>query len=235
MSIPRPLVGRPVAVAVASLLLGGLSGCGVAGTGLQPGVAARVGDETISTREVDSIAGDYCSSIEKQLSEGNQVLPRRYLRGGVAGQLALVAAARQLADEQGVDVGPQYTRKVSDLEDAVAGLPEDQARAVVEVESSGTYLAEVRTAVGKKLLAEQGTGDAGTAEAEAAGQKALAAWLDDHDVELDPKLGVRIEDGQAVPADESLSHGVSDVATMGRAESPDQEYAAALPDSHRCG
>src|SRR5512132_2619188 len=102
VSKSRPQARRPVQVVVASLLLAGglsgsLTGCGVAGTSFQPGVAARVGNDTITVQEVDSIASSYCSSIEKQLGANNQVVPQRYLRGGIAGQLALVSAARQLA------------------------------------------------------------------------------------------------------------------------------------------
>lgn len=236
MSMSRPQVRRPVQVAVASLLLaGGLSGCGVAGTSFHPGVAAQVGNDTISVREVDSLARNYCTAIEKQLVDSQQVLPRSYLRGGITGQLALVEAARQLAREEGVQPGADYTRRVSDLRDAVAALPEDQADAVVEIDSSATYLSSVLGAVGKKVLAERGEKDASPTAAGEAGQKALAAWIDDHDVQIDPEYGVAIEDGKAVPADGSVSYPVGDAARRGGAESPDQEYAASLPDSHRCG
>jgi hypothetical protein len=236
VSMSRPQVRRPVQVVVASLLLaGGLSGCGVDGTGYHPGVAAQVGDDTISVREVDSVASNYCSSIEKQLHDNHQVLPQSYLRGGVAGQLTLVEAARQLALEEGVEPGTDYTRKVSDLRDAVADLPEEQRDAVVEIESSSVYLTSVLEAVGKKQLAASGAKDTGTEAAGAAGQKALTAWIDDHGVRIDPAYGVEIQDGKAVPVDGSVSYAVGDAARMGAAGNPDQQYAASLPDSHRCG
>ena len=47
---------RVAALAVPCLLL--LSGCGVAGTEFNPGVAARVGDETITTDDVDDLAAE---------------------------------------------------------------------------------------------------------------------------------------------------------------------------------
>jgi hypothetical protein len=236
VSMSRPQVRRPVQVVVASLLLaGGLSGCGAAGTSLHPGVAAQVGDDTISAREVNSVASNYCASIEKQLNDNKQVLPQSYLRGGVAGQLTLVEAARQLASEEGVEPGTDYTRKVSDLRDAVADLPEEQADAVVEIESSSTYLTSVLDAVGRKQLAASGAKDTGTEAAGAAGQKALTAWIDDHDVQIDPEYGVEIENGKAVPVDGSVSFAVGDAARKGTAATPDQQYAASLPDSHRCG
>lgn len=236
MSLSRPPVRRPVQVVVASLLLaGGLSGCGVAGTSFQPGVAAQVGDATVSVREVNSIASSYCSSIEPQLGENNQVLPQAYLRGGVAGQLTLVEATRQLAREEGVQAGADYTRKVADLRAAAADLPADQADAVVEIESSATYLSSTLEAVGRKRLEESGVQDAGPTPAAEEGRKALSAWIEDHDVEIDPEYGVAIEDGQAVPADGSVSFAVGEAARQGSAETPDQAYAASLPDAHRCG
>ncbi len=236
MSMSRPQVRRPARVVVVSLVLaGGLSGCGVAGTDFQPGVAAKVGDATISTREVNAVTSSYCSSIETQLAENNQVLPLRYLRAGVVGQLALVAAARQLARQYDVKAGSDYTRQVADLEDAVAALPQEQADAVLAVGSSATYLASVQAAVGAKALADRGKTGADQAAAGAEGQKLFAAWLDDHHVELDPQFGVAIEDAQVVPTDDSLSFPAGRVAKLGGADTPDQAYATSLPDSLRCG
>ena len=231
MSI-RPLAG---VVAASALLLGALSGCGVAGTSFHPGVAAQVGDDQISVTRVDEVASIYCSAIREQLSGDNQVLPLRYLRGGVAGQLALVVAAKQLAEEHGVEAGAQYDQKVAELQGAVATLPEAQQDAVIEVESSATYISGVEQAVGAKVLREQGTAQPTTAEAGQAGQKALNAWLNDHDVDIDPQFGVELKNGQAVPVDTSLSHAVGSTAKNGDADTPDPAYAGSLPSSHRCG
>lgn len=236
---PRPLVGSAVRSAVCwaavPLLLAGLSGCGVAGTDFHPGVAAQVGDDTVSVSEVDSVASSYCSAIVGQLQGNNQVLPLRYLRGGIAGQLALVAGARQFADENSVDAGRQYDQKVAELESAVSQLPEDQQDAVIKVEGSTTYISGVEMAVGKKLLKEQGTSKPQPSDATAAGEKAFGDWLDGQDVSIDPQFGVEIKDAKAVPADTSVSYALGDTASKGNAQSPDQSYAAALPASHRCG
>jgi hypothetical protein len=225
----RPLAG----LAVASTLL--LSGCGVAGTGFHPGVAARVGDDTIRLSTVDRLAKDYCSAVESQLADSKRILPNQYLRSGVAGQLALVSAARQLADEQGVGAGIQYDRKVGELESATSTLPEEQQEAVLEVESAPAYLAGVLQAVGEKLLAADGTDRPDAAAAAAEGEKALSAWVTENEVEIDPQFGLVIEDGKPVAADTSISYGVGTAAENGVAEAPDQAYAASLPDSLRCG
>ena len=73
-----------------------LAGCGVAGTQFHPGVAAEVGDQTITTRHVDQVTDDYCKAIEK-VSEGQerragQPTPMRYLTHEFAS--ALIDAGR---------------------------------------------------------------------------------------------------------------------------------------------
>jgi hypothetical protein len=232
VSKPRPMIGL---VAVSLLLAGGLSGCGVAGTDFHPGVAAQVGDDTISVSEVDTAASDYCSAIESQLQGNNQVLPMRYLRDGIVGQLALLSAARQFAAEKGVDAGSQYEQKVAELQSAVAALPQGQQDAVVEVESSSTYISGVQQAVGEQVLRDQGVRKPQPSDSLAAGQQAFAAWLDKQDVSIDPQFGVSIKNGQAVPVDTSISYPLGETATKADAKTPDQEYAGSLPDSHRCG
>ena len=92
------------------VLAGALSGCGVAGTGFHPGVAAQVGDDEIRCRRSTRSRATTAAIIE-QLRGENQVLPLRYLRGGIAGQLAFVAAAEQLAEEYGRRAGLQYDRR----------------------------------------------------------------------------------------------------------------------------
>jgi len=228
----RPLAGT---LAASALLLGALSGCGVAGTGFHPGVAAQVGDDQISVSRVDEVARNYCSAISEQLRGDNQVLPLRYLRGGIAGQLALVAAAEQLATEYGVEPGRQYDQKVAELQGAVATLPEEQQDAVIAVESSTTYISGVQQAVGTEVLRDRGTAQPTTDEAGRAGQEAFNDWFSEHDVDIDPQFGVELEDGQAVPVDTSLSHAVGSTARNGDADTPDPAYAGSLPTSHRCG
>ncbi|MCW2842623.1 MAG: hypothetical protein JWN22_539 [Nocardioides sp.] len=229
----RPLVGL---VAVSALLASGvLSGCGVAGTDFQPGVAARVGDSTVSSDKVEQLVAGYCSAIEDQLRTNKTIVPQSYLSSVIAGELAMVEAARQLADQYAVEAGKDYDQKVAQLEGAVTALKPDEQTAVVEVESAASYVSSVVQAVGTQQLAAAGTAKPTSDAATAAGQKALVAWLDDHDVRIDPKFGIAIKDGQAVPDDTSLSYAVGTTAKSGQATTPDQAYAGALPAAHRCG
>ncbi|MBC9734596.1 hypothetical protein [Nocardioides marmotae] len=230
MKQTRPLLG----LAAVSLLASGLlTGCGVAGTGFAPGVAAEVGDTAITTDRVDTIAASYCDAITPQL-EG-QVLPNRYLTSGVAGQLALAAAAEQMAAEHGVEPGQQYAGQVARLEAAVAALPEDQREAVVEVESTNSLVSDLVLGVGRVLAEEQGLADPTEEQVAGLGNEALAAWIEDNDVEINPRYGVELRDGQPLDTDTETSVAVGEVASAAMAESPDPVYAAALPDSQRCG
>lgn len=234
--VPRPLArpfARPFAGVVATVLLstGLLSGCGV--SGVNPGVAARVGDDTVSVRTVDDLSAAYCSAITDQLAQAKQSVPQRYLRSGIAGQLALLAAARQFAAERGVEAGKAYETKVADLKGATAALPAEQQHAVIEVDSSAAYITSVLQAVGEQELSGQDAQD--STKTAAAGQQAFKVWLGDHPVEIDPQFGVAIKDGQAVRVDTSVSVAVGKTAQNGQADTPDPAYVAGLPDAHRCG
>jgi hypothetical protein len=211
-----------------------LTGCGTV-PDFNPGVAARVGDDTVTSDEVDAVAADYCGAAEQQLQEG-QVLPNHYLRGEVAAGLALRAAADQLLEEYDVRIGREYDRAVARAEKSLASLDEDQRDALIEVQGASLYVSAVERAVGKAIIAEQGTTLSDRKEAaDTAGEKAFVAWLDERDVRLDPKYGVSIESGAAAVSDTSLSFALGDTATKAGAEQPDIDYAAALPDTQRCG
>ncbi|GGO71803.1 hypothetical protein [Nocardioides deserti] len=230
MKRTRPLLGLAAATLLAS---GALTGCGVAGTGFSPGVAAEVGDTSITTDRVDEVAASYCDALRPQL-EG-QVVPQRYLNGSVAGQLALAAAAEQLAAEHGVEPGEQHAAQVTQLRRAVAELPEDQQDAVLEVESAGSLVSDLVIGVGRALAADEGLADPTDEQVAELGNQALVDWIGEHDVDVNPRYGVDLSDGQPVRTDSETSVAVSDLAAAATAESPDQEYAATLPESQRCG
>jgi peptidyl-prolyl cis-trans isomerase SurA len=226
VSVTRPLAG----LAACALLL---SGCGMAGTDWHPGVAAEVGNETITTDHVDTVATEYCSAIEDQLTQSGDVLPLSYLREGVTQQLVMVSAARQLGAQYGVGAGDQYTRHVAQLEQAVAQLPKAAQAAVIEIESSQTYVDGILQAVGEGLA--QGTTKPTPDEAKAAGTKALATWFDANGVDIDPKFGVEIVDGAPTPVDTDISLAVGDTAKLAAKKTPDPTYSKTLPDVLRCG
>lgn len=217
----------PAVVASAAILL---SGCDI-----HPGVAAQVGDESISMNTVDDTADAYCRAIEKQLVGNSQVVPQSYFRGGVAGTLALRSVAEQLAAAYHVEPGKVYDKKVSDLQQQVAVLPDDVQDAVVTVETGQDYVTAIQEAVGEKILQAQGTASPGYSEAADAGAQRFNLWIKQHGVEFDPSLTMSIANGKLGSADTSLSYALGSDARSGQADSPDPAYARALPESHRCG
>jgi len=210
-----------------------LTGCGVTGTSFQPGVAAEVDGERISTDRVDQLVGDYCEAVREQLQQDGSVVPLGYLRSGVVGQLTLVSAAEQLAAEHDVEPAPDYDRVVADLESQTKDLPEDQREAVITINASSAYLQSVQLAVGEKLLADAGE----TGGPEVSGPRGVEAfndWLADHDVELNPEYGIALEGGELVTKDTQLAVAVGDTAKTSLLETPDQDYAKSLPANQRC-
>jgi SurA-like N-terminal domain len=194
-----------------------------------PGVAAQVGDDTITMSTVDDVTTAYCGAAEQQLGK-DQALPQHYLRGQVAGSLALRAAADQFAAEHGVTADPSYDQAVRQAEQSLAALTEAQRRAIIDVQGASTYVTAVETAVGASL----GGGGGDQAKA-AAGQQAFQDWLAGQDIRIDPRFGVSIDDGTSQPTDTSLSFAQSDTSTRADADQPDTQYAGALPENQRCG
>lgn len=218
------LVGVGIALATSVLL----TGCNSV-PAFNPGVAAQVGDDTISMSTVDDMTAAYCQAAETQLQE-DQALPQHYLRGQVAGSLALRAAADQFAAEQGVTADPSYDAAVKQAEQSLADLSEAQRQAIIQVQGAATYVTAVEKAVGAAL-----GGGGGDKAKQAAGQQAFQHWLADQDIRIDPRFGVSISDGASRLTDTSLSFGLSDTSTKADADQPDTEYAGGLPDNQRCG
>ena len=214
--------------AVMALAAVTLSGCGA----VQPGTAVEVGDETISVARVDEVSTDFCAAIEPQLEGQAETIPHSYLRGGIAGTLALRSVSDQIAEEYAVAAdSDQYLKSLSDLRQGVAAVPEELRDSVIEVESAPAYVEAVQAAVGEVVLDGDGTYE----DYVAAGTEEFEAWIAENGVEFDPALNTVIKDGTISTADRSLSYAVSDTARSGLAEEPDSVAARRLTAAQRCG
>lgn len=219
----RPVWGAALAVVCLTL-----TGC----AGLRPGVAVQVGEETITVDQVDTVAADFCAAVEPQLEQQAESIPHSYFRSGIAGTLALRSVAEQLAAERGVDAeSEEYLQQLSDLHRGVAAVPEEYRDSVVEVESAPAYVEAVQAAVGEQVL----DGDGERQDFVAAGADEMAGWIAANEVEFDPALNTRIEDGMIAPADQSVSFALSEMARAGLEEQPNSATARQLPASQRCG
>ncbi|QIG44382.1 hypothetical protein G5V58_17800 [Nocardioides anomalus] len=214
-----------------------LTGCGVAGTQFHPGVAAQVGDDTITVRHVDQVTDNYCKALEEvsrtQPPQGDQTTPLRYFSSDFVKSLASEAAARQLADELGIEPTKDYQDRLAQLEPQLEPLKsEAQKDAVRDVVGANAYTDDVLTQIGAKELEDQGQSSASPDDQLAAGQKKLDEWAQDHDVTINPKYATEL--GATEPVDTDLSFAVSDLATKGQAAQVDPAYADALPGDQVC-
>src|SRR3954453_8026147 len=174
----RPILAAVVGVVVAL----SLSGCGTSAA--QAGAAATVGDQTVTTSEVNRLTEGYCAAFAPQFKSDGTVLPMQVVRGYVVGTMTVNAAAQQLAESYGIDEPEGYSQTVKDLENQAAGLPDAHRSQVLEVENAGAYTSAVQTQVGGMLLADEGTTDADDATKASRGREALELWLGEHPADV---------------------------------------------------
>jgi len=234
-----PVLKRVVAAVVPCLLL--LSGCGIAGTQFHPGVAARVGDETITNDRVDELTTNYCSAIEKQVTAGGQSLPLTGLKTAITAQLAIQTAAEQIADQYGVEPGTDYKSQLVQFKQQAdsAGYEGEARDAYITVQSTQALYTDLLTQVGAILLSQEGTDDAGIDFQQARGLDELASFVDAEGMTFDPRYGLTVADGLPKPADTDITYAEGDLAKQGQglatSDTPDPNYVAALPLSSTCG
>ncbi|CAA9377512.1 hypothetical protein [uncultured Nocardioides sp.] len=224
---------RPLAVALATVSAGAvLSGC--AGSA-SPGVAVDVDGQTISVAEVDRGTAAVCTSVEPDLRGAGNTVALGNVRQFVVTLLAASEQARQLADEYGVKPGPEFSRQVSQLRLTSRAFPEEVREDYVEVMSAEPLVTSVVDAVGRASLEQDGVADPTVEEISQRGQDLFQSWPDQHAIDVDPRYGLAMVDGQLQPADTNLSVAVGDVAKSASATEPDPVYARTLPAGHRCG
>ena len=223
----RALVG--LSTGLAGLLLTGCAGSA------SPGVAATVGDETISVDRVDAAAAHMCEALGDQLRGNGTVVPMGVVRQGALQLLALESQSRQIAEEYGVEPGETYERDVAQREQMAATLPEEVREDYVAVMSASTLAQSVLEEAGRAKLEQEGFASPTTEQVTQAGNDLFAAWPDANGIEVDPRYGLELRDGALVPADTNLSVAVSDQAVKGLATEPDPTYTQGLLAGQRCG
>jgi hypothetical protein len=238
---------RRVALAVPLLLVGAaLNGCGVTDEEIRPGIAADVDGTVIRQSDLDDTVSGTCDYLDQ--AEGVSRFPRATVRRQLLQTLVRQVAAEHLVDELDVDLPDEYAPAIASIDKTYADAPGDQATAMREGDKASTYVAVASDAVGAALLRkETGTEPQDANQIRARGTQEVAAWLGDHDVELNPTYGLRLDDGSFV-ADDGLSVPESSEAVFARGVSDidlgdaDQDVAtliadatAKLPEDQVCG
>lgn len=231
MNNPRLLPAlAPLVTGVLSVAL--LSGC--AGSA-SPGVAARIGDETISASRINAATSHMCTALGSQFTSTGTVVPLGVIRQGVVQLLALSSQADQIADEYGVSASETYRRDVAARTRAAAVMPEEVRKDYINVMSTQAYAADILDQVGRAKLTAEGFEEPTVEEVTQAGADVFAVWPDVNGIEVDPKYGVELADGQLTSTDTNLSFALSDGSVAGLAAEPDAAYVSSLPSSQRCG
>lgn len=210
--------------ALAGLLL---TGCGSAA----PGVAVKVGDEELTVRHVDEVTSNYCTAVGDLEAE----VPMGFVRQYVVQLLTVRSQASQIADDYGVEPGSTYLNDVAQRQGTAGTQPEEVQDDYVELASTSAYAQDVLDQVGRIVLEEQGITDPTVEQTSEAGIDVFNQWPNTHDIEIDPRYGLRVVDGVLSPVDTHTSVAVGELAKAGLSTEPDPAFAETLPPTHRCG
>lgn len=218
---------------VATVALSGvlLSGCG----SLAPGVAAKVGDQQLSVRDVDAATASVCAAWEDQSEGQTTPIAMGGVRKAVAQALTLRLWAMEVADDQGVKPGKNYFSQVSQARSEAAMVPAETQDDYLDVITAEVLALDIADQIGQKTLADAGVADATAEEVRAAGLDVFNQWPNAHGVEVDPRYGLKLVDGALDFFDTNASVAVGDTATSALAEDTPAGYVATLPVTHRCG
>ena len=223
MSITR--LGRLAVLGAAVALL---SGCGAA----RPGIAAEVGEETITVDQVDELTASVCAVQEDAPSADPNVpgvVSGERARNSTLQGLILRSIADQMADDYDVETGTDFQRQVDQVRLQFSTVDEDKLEEALPAYTSIAYFIDIIGQIGD-------TTDNGLSDEEAltAGIELVQTWEADHGVETNPKFGsFSIGDQQIQSERSDLAFGVSEEAKD--AEEGSESYAASLPRSQRCG
>ena len=208
--IPMSSAAKLAMVAAAALLL---TGC----AGLRPGVAAKVGDETITTKQVTDFASSFCSFLAKN-EPGDK--PSADIRKMALSLLVEARLAHDFAKQHDVtwnEGGVDSTLK--SVGESVSSFSDEKRQA---------FLDNVRYVLEGSDIVAQAVGQVSDQAAFTAGRgQAVGAWAEEFGVEIDPRYGSW--SGFQVDG-ESGSLSVPEKATAPNATDP----LAGLPASQTC-
>lgn len=233
----RSVVVRIAVPLAAAALLAGCSDAVTPGSGTGPGVALRVGDESVRVESVDRAADGVCLSVAAGLEQEGQALPLARVRRYVVQTMTSRLQLEQWAQDRGVEAGATYGTRRAELESLAESMPADVRDEFVQVESTQAYAQDLLVQVGRTALQAAGTAEPADEAAFQAGAQDFQAWAAERpgDVELDPRFGLVFSDGSFVVGETGTSVAVSDAAVRGTVEEADPAYTAQLPESQRCG
>ncbi|HWI43244.1 MAG TPA: hypothetical protein VNS81_06455 [Nocardioides sp.] len=233
VNVPGRVLPSLTTVSVLAAVAALSSGCGVTDGGPHPGVAARLGGDTLSMQKVDDAVDDYCTL--RASHPDAQPAARSEIRTEFVLGWAQATAVDHLAPDYDVALPPKSIdrAKVDAAWGELGTIDEDnydtfewltwiQERLTTPVESLGS----------RKLEEENGESQVGQPAIDR-GIALVGEWLTDHEPELNPVFGVLDEKTGKFRGD-ALSVPVSKQATAGAGDQ-DAAAIAKLPADQRCG
>lgn len=226
---------RLVLLAVAGTSVLALTGCTQTGN-----VAAKVGDTTVPTSEVDFLTRMQCTSLDKAAKDpaqagSVQVVSTSQIRTSMVNTLIQTELNRQLAEEQNLSYDKTTLRNAmqqfGSVLQTVPAKDRDRFRDLVE----SIYRGQLEVySLAQSRLAAQGVTDAGQQQIDEAISKIQDDYRKTVDIDVNPAYGADA-DGVAGSQDPSLSTPVSSFAKQSRKAQPDASWVSKLPADQRCG
>ena len=218
---------------LAVLCAGLLSGCGA----LRPGLAAQVGDQTLTDEDVDRVSRETCLVVKENPQFPPSGIPRSQILEFVVAAFVLRATAEQLAEDHGVSSSPEYAEVEATLREQLDTLRPGVDEDVVETFTSVRYFEDIRDVLGERQLRAEGAQQVTLEEATAKGTELAQVWQTDHEIAIDPRFPEfsLTDQSELVPDRERGTVAVSDFAQQAAADQPDPSYVQSLPARQRCG
>lgn len=228
---------RLVLLAAAGASVMALSGCTQSGN-----VAARIGDVTVPTSDVDFLTRMQCETLDRAAKDPSQAaqggvrtVPLAQVRAAMLNTLVDAELNRQLAEEKDLTYDKATLNRVMEqFEQVIAQAPaddRDRFRDMVEDVYRGQL--EVYT-LAQADLANEGVDNPTQDQVDQAVAKIQSDYRKTVDIDVNPQYGADA-DGVAGKADPSLSLAVSSDAKQSRSNQPKSTWVAKLPADQRCG
>jgi hypothetical protein len=226
---------RLVLLAAAGTSLLALTGCTQTGN-----VAAKVGDTTVRTSEVDFLTRMQCTSLDKAAKDpaqagSVQVVATAQVRTSMVNTLIQTELNRQLAERKDLSYDKTTLQNaMQQFESVLKQVPaKDQDRFKDIVENVYKGQLEVYT-LAQGELAAQGVANPSQQQVNDAIAKIQDDFRKTVDIDVNPEYGAD-DKGVAGSEDPSLSTAVSSFAKQSRKSQPDASWVSKLPADQRCG
>jgi hypothetical protein len=206
-----------------------------AGCGTSDRVAAHVGDETVSTSDVDVLGEMQCALVKDNPTQPGKPTVRA-LRNAAVDALVHIEVVRQLVEEREAgryDVAA-YRQQVQGIDEALQSVPEAERERAIELLEDYTRGELQLQHIARQELADDGTRRPTQQQVEEKAAQIYDDFRNEVEVEVNPAYSPD-EEGRPGQQDGSLSVPVSSYAKQAEKDRPDAAWVSSLPAKMRCG